>query len=176
MPNLHNRHEYASRLVWDDPHGDGTTDYASYSRRYRVQVAGKPELAGSADPMFRGEATRHNPEDLFLAALSSCHMLSYLALCARRGVRVLAYQDDAVGTMVLTADGGGHFETVTLRPRVTIEGTADTALALQLHHNAHALCFIANSCRVPIRHEAIIVTADPTPRQTSPRSSQENQP
>ena len=81
-------HEHAARLIWDGNTGGGTAGYAGYSRRYRVLVPGKPVLQGTADPVFRGEADRHNPEDLFLAAISACHMLSYLALCARQGVRV----------------------------------------------------------------------------------------
>ena len=132
-------HEYVARLIWDGNLGKGTADYASYGRQYRVLMAGKPDLAGTADPTFRGEAHKHNPEDLFLAAISGCHMLSYLALCARKGVRVLAYEDEAHGRMVTDAKGGGKFEEVVLHPRVTIEGEQHAALAAQLHETAHDL-------------------------------------
>lgn len=154
-----NAHEYAAKLTWTDSTGQGTLDYKSYSRDYRVAVTGKPDLAGSADAMFRGDAGKHNPEDLFLIAISSCHLLTYLALCARKGVRVTAYEDDVSGTLRLTPDGGGRFEEVTLRPTVTVSDSAHVALATELHDRAHALCFIAQSCSVPIRHEPDVTAA-----------------
>ena len=152
-------HEYTARIVWDGNLGEGTADYARYGRQYRVLMAGKPDLAGSADAMFRGEADKHNPEDHFLAAISACHMLSYLALCARKGVRVLAYEDEVHGRMMLNSSGGGKFEEVTLHPNVTIAGGQNMALARQLHETAHELCFIANSCSVPIRHKPTVRVA-----------------
>jgi organic hydroperoxide reductase OsmC/OhrA len=149
-------HAYAARVVWEGNTGEGTARYAGYGREYRVQIEGKPDLAGSADPAFRGDAGRHNPEDLFLAAISACHMLFYLSLCARGGVRVLAYEDQAQGTMRTDASGGGQFEEITLRPQVTIDGQENAALALRLHDTAHELCFIARSCSVPIRHQPTV--------------------
>lgn len=146
-------HAYSTHLVWDGNRGEGTATYAGYGRQYRVLVAGKPPLAGTADPAFRGEADTHNPEDLFLAAISACHMLSYLALCARRRVCVLAYEDEARATMVTDARGGGRFTEVVLRPRVTLRDAAQLDVATRLHDAAHERCFIANSCSVPIRHE-----------------------
>jgi organic hydroperoxide reductase OsmC/OhrA len=151
-----NSHTYSARLVWDGNLGDGTTSYAKYGRQYRVLMEGKPELAGSADAAFRGNAARHNPEDLFVAALSSCHLLSYLALCARNGVNVVAYEDDASGVMTLTPDGGGAFDQVTLRPKVTIAAGGDEKKALELHEKAHEQCFIANSVKIPVHHEATV--------------------
>lgn len=148
-------HEYKSHLVWDGNRGDGTTSYAAYGRDYRIAIDGKPELHGTANAAFRGDAAKHDPEDLFLAAIASCHMLSYLALCARGGINVVAYEDHASGTLVLDGSGGGRFEEVTLRPIVTIAGD-DAERAEALHDQAHALCFIANSCSVPIRHEPTI--------------------
>lgn len=149
-------HQYAARLIWDGNLGDGTSGYATYGRKYHVQFDGKPDLAGSADPMFRGDAHLYNPEDLFVAALSSCHLLSYLALCARNGISVLAYEDDAIGTMVLRPDGGGSFESVRLRPTVTIAAASDEKRAMELHDEAHKLCFIAASVSVPVGHEPCI--------------------
>jgi organic hydroperoxide reductase OsmC/OhrA len=149
-------HAYAARVVWAGNTGEGTARYTGYGRDYRVQVAGKPDLAGSADPAFRGDGGRHNPEDLFLASISACHMLFYLSLCARGGVRVLAYEDQAQGTLRVDAGGGGRFEEITLHPRVTIEGEENAALALRLHDTAHELCFIARSCSVPIRHQPTV--------------------
>jgi organic hydroperoxide reductase OsmC/OhrA len=149
-------HAYANHLIWTGNLGDGTSSYAAYSRRYRVLVDGKPELIGSANRAFRGESDVHDPEDLFVAALTACHMLAYLALCARQGVRVLEYEDHASGTLVTDADGGGQFESVTLSPVVTIAEGSDADLAARLHDTAHARCFIANSCSIPVRHEATI--------------------
>src|SRR6188768_3140337 len=103
-----NAHDYAARLCWEGNTGAGTASYTSYERNWRIRVDGKPDLAGSAAAMFRGDAAQHDPEDLFLAAIASCHMLSYLALCARQGVDVVEYQDEARGRLVL-AGGGGRF-------------------------------------------------------------------
>jgi organic hydroperoxide reductase OsmC/OhrA len=144
---------YETRLLWE---GD-TATYDGYSREYRVVIAGKPDVIGSADPAFRGDAARHNPEDMLMIAIASCHMLSYLALCARKRIRVVAYEDDARGRMVLRKDGGGHFEEVVLRPVVTI-AEGDAALAEQLHEKAHHLCFIASSVNFPIRCEPTVRT------------------
>jgi organic hydroperoxide reductase OsmC/OhrA len=114
-------------------------------------VEGKPDLAGTADPAFRGEMNKHNPEELFLAALSACHMLFYLALCARNGICVVAYEDRAEGQITSDSRGGGRFESITLRPHVTVGAKGRVELARSLHGTAHERCFIANSCSVPIR-------------------------
>lgn len=154
-------HSYEIRLVWDGNRGSGTADYTGYARDYRVQVGGKPDLAGSADPMFRGAAERYNPEDLFVAAVASCHMLFYLALCGRSGVQVVAYEDRAVGRLVYEAGGGGRFEEILLRPRITISDGSKAELAERLHRSAQQRCFIANSCSVPIRHEVVVRAVEP---------------
>ena len=151
-------HEYASRLVWEGNKGDGTANYATYGRQYRISVVGKPDLVGSADKSFLGEPDKQDPEDLFLASLSSCHLLSYLALCAKNKISVTAYEDEASGTLSLTPDGGGKFDEVILRPRVTI-ASGDLALATKLHEKAHHLCFIANSVSCPVRNEPTVTRA-----------------
>src|SRR5690606_14624245 len=92
-------HDYHATIRWTGNLGTGTATYAAYGRDYRISVPGKPDLDGSADARFRGDATRHNPEDLLVAALSACHMLAYLALCARLGVKVTGYIDEASGTL-----------------------------------------------------------------------------
>ena len=146
-------HHYNLHLTWD---GDNTTDYTTYARAHRGSFEGKPELQLTADPAFRGDGSKHNPEDLFLAAISSCHMLSYLALCAKYGINVLAYEDRATGIMREDGKGGGRFEEVTLHPVVTIANTEQIERAEKLHERAHEQCFIANSCSVPIHHEAVV--------------------
>lgn len=147
------QHTYTVDLTWEGNRGTGTAEYTGYGREHRVAIAGKPDLPVSADPAFRGDAGRHNPEDLLLAAVASCHMLSYLALCARQRIAVTSYTDSASGTLALRPDGGGFTE-ISLRPRVTIAHGGDAALAVALHDRAHALCFIANSCSFPIHHQA----------------------
>jgi organic hydroperoxide reductase OsmC/OhrA len=149
-------HRYGARVMWTGNGTAGTLSYTSYDRSYRVLVEGKPELHGSADPAFLGDPARHNPEDLFVAAIAACHMLTYLALCTRQGVPVLAYDDEATGVLELAAAGGGRFTEVELGPTVTIAGGADAALAERLHHTAHQQCFIAASCSVPIRCRATV--------------------
>ena len=164
-------HDYKARLIWDGNLGTGTTTYTGYGRKYRLQIDGKPELVGSADPMFRGDANVYNPEDLFVAALSSCHLLSYLALCARTKINVVAYEDHASGTLLLTPNGGGMFESVTLRPIVTVAAGSDEKRALELHEQAHDLCFIAASVKIPVLHEPQIVV-EGAPRPATQRASE----
>lgn len=142
-------HHYNAHLIWD---GDNTIDYTTYSRGHRVLIEGKPVINASADAAFRGDASTHNPEDLFVTAISSCHMLSYLALCAKHGINVLSYEDRATGTMREDGRGGGRFEEVVLHPVVTIANAEQIERAEKLHERAHELCFIANSCSVPIHH------------------------
>jgi organic hydroperoxide reductase OsmC/OhrA len=107
-------HHYGAQLIWDGNRGEGTARYDAYGREYRILIEGKPELHGTADAAFRGDAGRHNPEDHFLAAISGCHMLSYLALCAKYGIRVEAYTDAATATMQEDGKGGGRFVEVVL--------------------------------------------------------------
>jgi organic hydroperoxide reductase OsmC/OhrA len=151
--------EYASQLHWTGNTGTGTASYTSYSRDYLLRVDGKPDLLGTADQKFRGDPTRHDPEDHFLAAIVGCHLLSYLALAARHGIVVLDYTDEATGVLELDG-GGGRFTSVTLRPTVTIAAGSDRNQALALHDTAHEQCFIANSCRVPIEHRPTVLVAE----------------
>ena len=155
----HDAHHYSAALTWNGNRGDGTSRYEDYGRGFTVSVDGKCTLQGSADPAFRGDASLLNPEDLLLIAISSCHMLSYLALCARNRISVLAYDDDATARMELSADGGGRFTSATLHPRVIVQDAAHLDKALDLHERAHALCFIANSCNFPIVHDATVTAA-----------------
>lgn len=112
------RHRYEIHVVWTGNLGQGTSAYRSYQRNHEVSAAGKPVVLASSDPAFRGDPARYNPEELLVASLSACHMLSYLHVCAVNGVVVVDYADDAFGLMEETADGGGFFTEVTLRPAV----------------------------------------------------------
>ena len=152
----HREHSYQIDLNWTGNLGEGTSTYRSYSRDHEFHGAGKPMLAGSSDPTFRGDASRYNPEELLVAALSACHLLTYLHLCAVNKVVVTAYSDKASGEMKETDDGGGQMTEVMLRPRVRISAVSDQAMALKLHSDAHGLCFIARSVNFPVRNEPVI--------------------
>lgn len=153
------QHTYATRTEWTGNQGRGTADYRAYSRQHVISAPGKPELPGSSDPAFRGDASRWNPEDLLVASLSSCHMLWYLHLCAQAQIVVVAYHDDATGTMVEDADGGGRFSGAVLRPVATLAAGADAARAAALHEEAHRKCFIANSVNFPVAIEPTVLVA-----------------
>ena len=157
-PNEHERHDYAATLVWTGARNGPTSSYQAYSREHEVQCGAKPRICLSADPHFRGDATLHNPEELLVVSLSSCHLLSYLAECARAGVHVLAYEDRASGVMTLR-EGKLRFTEVVLRPQVTIAPGADVDKARTLHGTAHDDCYIANSVNFLVRHEPTIVVA-----------------
>lgn len=147
------RHAYETTIEWTGNDGEGTRTYRSYRRDHVITVVGKPPLAGSSDPAFRGDPSRYSPEDLLVASLSSCHMLWYLHLCAVNQIVVTGYRDVAGGVMQERDDGSGAFVEVVLRPRVTIGAGSDVAKAHALHHEAHRFCFIANSVNFPVRCE-----------------------
>jgi organic hydroperoxide reductase OsmC/OhrA len=145
-------HYYTLQLNWTGNLGTGTSSYRAYGRDYSVAAAGKPFLLGSSDPAFRGDASRYNPEEMLLAALSSCHLLWFLHLCAEAGVVVTAYADAPTATMATGKDGGGQFVEATLHPSVTVQEAAMLAPLPELHGRASQLCFIARSVNFPIRH------------------------
>lgn len=151
------RHHYTTTVHWTGNRGTGTSSYRDYSRSHAIEAEGRPVLAASSDPAFRGEADRWNPELLFVAALSECHLLQYLHLCAIGGVVVTGYEDTAAGTMEMTPDGGGAFTEVVLRPVVTVADASMVERATALHERAHELCFLASSVRMPVRHEPTVV-------------------
>lgn len=146
-------HHYRTTIRWTGNNGTGTSSYTDYRRDHTILIANKPDLEASADTPFRGDETKHNPEDLFLSSLSSCHMLWYLHLCADAGIIVIDYIDEATGTMIQTPKNGGHFTEVTLNPVVTITDSSMIAKANELHEIAHKHCFIANSVNFPVYHK-----------------------
>jgi organic hydroperoxide reductase OsmC/OhrA len=154
--NVRRTHRYELTLAWTGNRGSGTSGYRDYGRDHRVRADGRPVLEGSADPAFRGDKTRWNPELELVAALSQCHMLSYLHVCTTAGVVVTGYEDAAYGLMAETDDDGGHFTEVVLRPRVTVADAAMADQALALHEEASAKCFIASSVNFPVKHEPTV--------------------
>jgi organic hydroperoxide reductase OsmC/OhrA len=147
---------YEANITWTGNRGQGTSAYAAYGRDHVVRAAGKPDLPMSADQAFLGDHARHNPEDLLVGAISSCHMLWYLHLCANAGIIVRAYDDRPFGRLIESPEIGGHFESVLLRPKVTVE-SGDVQEALRLHQDAHKKCFIANSVNFPVLIEPAIL-------------------
>lgn len=156
--NSAREHTYSTVLTWTGNKGLGTAAYDAYARDYEVACAGKTTIGGSADSRYLGDAERHNPEEMLVSALSACHMLWYLHLCAVNGVVVIAYEDAADGQIQTHADGTGEFSQVTLRPRVTISAGSDTDEASRLHEEANAMCFIARSVNFPVHHRPEIET------------------
>ena len=150
-------HHFAARVVWTGAQHGPTRDYQSYSRDCRIEIEGKPSLEASADPAYRGDPGKHNPEDLLVAALSTCHLLSYLHLCASAGIEVVAYEDRARGTMAIK-DRKMRFVEVTLAPTVTI-AAGDLEQAKALHEQAHEACFIASSVNFPVLHAPTVTRA-----------------
>lgn len=118
------------------------------SRGHQV-LLGAQSLASSSALEFGGDETKSNPEMLLVGALSSCHMLFFLALAKKKGFEVASYEDDAEGVL-----DGKHFTSATLRPRVRWAGEPPPPEAIEeLHHRSHKLCFIANSVKFPVEVE-----------------------
>ncbi|MBK7270241.1 MAG: OsmC family protein [Flavobacteriales bacterium] len=149
------QHQYALTMEWTGNLGTGTDGYRNYKRDHIIRIANKVDLFGSADPAFRGDASRHNPEELLVAALSACHMLSYLHACVVNGVVVTGYIDHATGSMETFEDASGRFIEVVLHPEVTVREASMIAKANELHALANKWCFIANSVNFPVRHDPI---------------------
>ena len=123
-------------------------------RLYKVEIPEKPLLLGSADKPFFGDPSKYNPEDLLMSALSACHMMSFLHLCRRQGIRVLNYTDKAEGILELNPDGSGQFIQAILRPKVTVAHWPEDLGFGDLHQKASQLCFIKNSINFPVSYES----------------------
>ena len=148
---MKDKHKYTLKINWTGNLGVGTKDYAAYSRNYTISAKNKIDILASSDTIFRGDDNRHNPEELFLASISSCHMLWYLHLCSDAGIRVTEYTDEPIGILSLNTNNG-CFTSVTLNPVITITNINQTDLAETLHTEANKKCFIANSCNFTIHH------------------------
>jgi len=153
------QHTYKIEVNWTGNDGRGTKSYKDYRRDHIIASVGKPQIVGSSDPSFRGDATRYNPEELLVASLSACHMLWYLHLCAVNQVTVVDYRDAASGVMEEREDGSGAFVKALLRPTVKISTGDDREKALALHREAHRYCFIANSVKFPVEIRPEIMEA-----------------
>jgi organic hydroperoxide reductase OsmC/OhrA len=153
-------HRFEARALWRKGAAGGATS------NHRIEFAGRPAIEASAAPQYRGDPARVNPEELFLAALVSCQMLTYLALAARAGIDVLAYDDRAQATLAI-ADRKMRVTEVLLRPRITLAAGADEAKARALVEAAHDGCFIANSVACAVLVEAELGTGGDATAQRS---------
>jgi organic hydroperoxide reductase OsmC/OhrA len=140
--------EHRITLKWFK--GDVPFTYDAYPRNHTIAFKDGAPVMFSSAPAYRGDPSKGDPEDMLVAALSSCHMLSFLAICARKRITVEAYDDEAVG--VLENEGGKLWMTrVTLRPKVRTDASAQTLA--EIHHLAHEACFIANSVKTAVTVE-----------------------
>ena len=138
-------HHYKLTSIWTGNKGDGTKNVRTYDRSHTVSIEGKPELFLTTDNPAVGEKSKLNPEDLLVAAISSCHMLSYLYVCSLEGIVITSYIDHAKGVLIEKASGGGSFKEITLNPIISVKDESMIEKALDLHHKAHEICYIANS-------------------------------
>lgn len=147
-------HTYTLTLHWTGNTGEGTVNYKAYKRDFEISADGKPTLAGSADPNYMGDASRWNPEELLVGALSGCHKLWYLHLAAMAKITITEYVDHPLGTLNAESDGSGEFTSVVLKPTVTLADPSQADKADTLHAKAHKMCFIARSVNFPVTVEA----------------------
>ncbi len=154
---MERKHQYTVTMQWTGNKGNGTLTYKGYGREHAIISENKQEILCSSDPVFLGDKTKYSPEELFVASISSCHMLWYLHLCADNGIVVTDYKDNPIGNLHESSDGSGHFTEVTLYPIVTVKDKSMIDKANGLHHKAHELCFIANSCNFKIDLKPISV-------------------
>jgi organic hydroperoxide reductase OsmC/OhrA len=148
---LTREHNYKLTAVWTGNKGDGTKNVRTYDRSHTVSIHGKPELLLTTDNPTVGDKSKLNPEDLLVTAISSCHMLSYLYVCSLEGVVITSYTDNATGVMIEQASGSGSFKEVTLNPIFYVVDESMVEKAIELHHKAHVICYIANSLNFEVK-------------------------
>lgn len=132
-------HHYPLQLNWTGNTLDGT-----YNRNATVSALGKHRLAVSSAPEYAGDAACWNPEDLLGTALATCHMLTFLALCAKAKVAVVGYEDHAESVLD-TVDKVTRVTQVHLRPVIRVTRGTSMAQVVELFEKAHKYCFVANS-------------------------------
>ncbi|MES2441957.1 MAG: OsmC family protein [Pseudomonadota bacterium] len=149
---------YEATVEWAAREGD---DFAAhrYSRAHRWRFDGGADVPASASPHIVrapwSDAAGVDPEEALVASLASCHMLFFLDLASRAGLVVTAYRDRATGEMGKRADGRDAMVRAALHPEVSFAGEADPEKAAEVHHRAHALCYIANSVNFPVSVEPV---------------------
>ncbi len=121
-----------------------------YEKTYEITPAGKPVVPGAAPGVFGGDDSRYNPEDFMLASLSACHLLTFIALAAKKRIAIVGYRDRATGELGAGSGGKQQMITATLRPHVVVASEADAAQLTSMHEKSHANCFMANSVNFPV--------------------------
>ena len=154
MNTLHN---YRAAIIWSGNQGSGTSNYKDFERSYHIQIENKATILGSSDPAFRGDRTKHNPEELLLAAVSSCHMLWYLHFCSENKIIVTDYIDNATAILEETERGNGKFIAIALHPTITITEKSMIEKATELHAKANEYCFVANSLNLIVTSFEIFI-------------------
>ncbi len=169
MVRMSKTHRYQTTTTWTGNLGTGTSQYKAYSRNHEITAAKKTAaIPGSSDAAFRGDAARYNPEELLVSALSACHMLWVLHLCADAGIVITEYTDEAAGEMVEHPDGSGEFTSVTLHPKMTITDGSRIEDALIIHDEAHRVCCLARSVNFQVMHEPNVVVS-PAKESSAPQ-------
>jgi len=148
------QHCFQMTTEWTGNLGTGTSAYRAYSRNYELSAQGKAMHIAGSSAVAIGDQSRYNPEELLVGALSSCHMLWVLHLCADAGIVVTEYADAALGEMAEHPDGAGEFTRVVLRPRMRITDAARVEEAIKIHDRAHHVCCLARSVNFPVEHQA----------------------
>jgi organic hydroperoxide reductase OsmC/OhrA len=145
--------EHKITLKWQRTTPD--FQYKTYDRTHQIHFSGGDQLSVTAAPEYLGNPDIANPEELLVAALSSCHMLTFLAIAAMKGLTIDSYVDEAVGVLGKNATGKMAVTDVILRPKIAFSGTnqPDQATLDQMHHKAHENCFIANSVLANVKVE-----------------------
>jgi len=146
--------EFGTRVRWTGSYVEEQTGGRSYTRDMLVEPPGKPPIAGSASSRFFGDDARYNPEDLMLASLAECHMLTYLALVTKAGIRLAQLEIQVSGT-IGTLEGKTRLVRATLTARTRLL-SGDPEKARALHTDAHEQCFMSNSVNFPINIQPVI--------------------
>jgi organic hydroperoxide reductase OsmC/OhrA len=147
-------HRFELTVQWDADTVEPALARDKSRRRHTISHPGKPDIDGSAAPAFFGEAERWNPEELLLAALSQCHMLTFFYLAGREGLTITEYVDTPQAVLETNADGSGNIVEVVLKPQLGIRDGYSGSIET-LHQQASELCFIARSVNFPVRHEPL---------------------
>lgn len=151
---MNNLHTFEVDLSWEKKQLQPNSDNKIYTKNHIIKIVGKPELAVSAAKSFKGDPDLYNPEDLLLSSLVSCHMMSYLYVCAQHKIEILSYSDQAKAILETYPNGSGKIIEVILNPVVLLKDASQINNAINLHVEANKLCFIANSCNFPVKHIA----------------------
>ena len=154
-------HQFETTLRWPAQASQAMPPSPAFSRNNILGGTGKPDVPGSSPAIYGGDSSRYNPEELLLMSLAECHMLTYLAIAAKKNITVVAYEDHATGTLGFAEAGTPgakmSMQSVILHPRVTVAKGTNLTDAQAMHEKAHANCFMANSVNFPVTHVAEII-------------------